>query len=154
MILTQRTQYKQKIIDRLLSSPAVVEALTKDGEPAAPESARQHIFPYRFIQFPTQEPDCCISVDVVTAKSGTASIRTSKIFVWICCHKGLFSGDAYETRADRLAAETDRLLSGSTDFGIGRLQWEGMQLYEPTPEYYGYVLQYSASDFSRGRGGK
>ena len=94
MILTQRIQYKQKIIDRLLSSPAVVEALTKDGEPAAPESARQHIFPYRFIQFPTQEPDCYISVDVVTAKSGTASIRTRQLFVWICCHKGLFSGDA------------------------------------------------------------
>ena len=44
------------------------------------------------------------------------------------------------------------LLNESTNFGIGRLQWEGMQLYEPTPEYYGYVLQYSASDFSRKRG--
>lgn len=65
--------------------------------------------------------------------------------------QALFPSGAYETLADKLASETDRILNESTDFGIGRLQWEGMQLYEPTPEYYGYVLQYSASDFGRKR---
>ena len=82
----------------------------------------------------------------------TALPRTHQIYIWICCNKALFPGGAYETLADTLASETDHLLNESTNFGIGRLQWEGMQLYEPTPEYYGYVLQYSASDFSRKRG--
>lgn len=149
MNLTQRARYKQTVIDRLLSSEVFVRDLAKDGEAASVEMAKQRIFPYRFTQFPLQAPDCCISVDVIASKSATASIRTSQLYIWICCHKSLFSGDAYETRADRLASETDRLLNGSTDFGIGRLQWEGMQLYEPTPEYCGYVLQYSASDFNR-----
>lgn len=149
MNLTQRAQYKQAVIDRFLASEAFCQALAKEGEAAPADTARQRIFPYRFTQFPLQEPDCCVGVDVITAKSETASICTNQLSLWICCHKSLFAGDAYETRADRLAAEADRLLNGSAEFGIGRLQWEGMQLYEPTPEYYGYLLQYSASGFSR-----
>lgn len=149
--LTQRTPYKQRVIDRFLASDVLLQALAKEGEAPSADAARQRIFPYRFTELPLQEPDCCISVDIVTAKSSTASMCVNQLFVWICCHKSLFSGDGYETRADRLAQEADRLLNGSADFGIGRLLWEGMQLYEPTPEYYGYVLQYAASDFIRKR---
>ena len=152
MSLTQRARYKQTIIDLLQSSPALTQALAAGDANADAEVAKQRIFPYRVTAFPLQEPDCCISVDIATSKSSTSSIRTHQIYIWICCNKALFPGGAYETLADTLASETDHLLNESTNFGIGRLQWEGMQLYEPTPEYYGYVLQYSASDFSRKRG--
>ena len=151
MSLTQRAQYKQTIIDLLQSSPALIQALAAGDASADTEAAKQRIFPYRFTAFSLQEQDCCISVDIATSKSSTASIRNHQIYIWICCNKALFPSGAYETLADKLASETDRILNESMDFGIGRLQWEGMQLYEPTPEYYGYVLQYSASDFGRKR---
>lgn len=152
MSLTQRARYKQTIIDLLQSSPRSRRLWPQAMQMQTREVAKQRIFPYRFTAFPLQEPDCCISVDIATSKSSTSSIRTHQIYIWICCNKALFPGGAYETLADTLASETDHLLNESTNFGIGRLQWEGMQLYEPTPEYYGYVLQYSASDFSRKRG--
>ena len=134
MSLTQRARYKQTIIDLLQSSPALTQALAAGDANADAEVAKQRIFPYRFTAFPLQEPDCCISVDIATSKSSTSSIRTHQIYIWICCNKALFPGGAYETLADTLASETDHLLNESTNFGIGRLQWEGMQLYEPTPE--------------------
>lgn len=151
MDLSERTQYKQLVAERLLSSPVITQALSGSGEASGTETAKQRIFPYRFTQFPLEPPEICISFDVLTAKSATASIHTNQLYLWICCRKGLLAGESCETRADQLAAEADRLLTGSDDFGIGRLQWEGMQLYEPDPEYYGYVLQYSAPGFSRRR---
>ncbi len=151
MNLSERIQYKQLVIEQLLSSPAILQALSGESEPPSAEVAKQRIFPYRFTQFPLEAPECCISVDVLAAKSATASIHTNQLYLWICCRKGLITGESCETRADQLAAEADRLLADSADFGIGRLQWEGMQLYEPNPDYSGYVLQYAAPAFSRRR---
>lgn len=50
---------------------------------------------------------------------------------------------------DSLSSEISKMLNGNRFYGLGQLQLSSTQRFEPTTDYLGRVLVFTAVDFNR-----
>lgn len=157
--------YKDKIISKLISSQNIVDIILPNPSDQyeiedqlrgdETQKLRGYIFPYEFVPGNNEKASTFICIEDVIPSVPTDTSVNVFIYVFVFTHKDLMQykrGGAVGTRVDILASDIDKLLNGSLDLGIKRINLEKVEIYKNSnPDYYGRALLYSVSEFNRDR---
>lgn len=107
------------------------------------------VFPYPYIPDVTKHAECyvCFEVDVESVQSDT--IKTLMLRVYVLVDRSLMRLNGGGIRSDRLVAGIDRILNGSTEFGLGHVELVGLESFVPVDGYYGRQIRYRVQDYNR-----
>lgn len=165
MNLNELGAYKHKVASVFANDPDIIDVLlgpvdedTDTDEMLLgddPDSCG-HIFEYEYVDDTNETTDTYLCMETVVAKAPTTTAYRVYLYIFAYCHKKIMQSYKREgkvgTRVDILAADVDRLLNGSKDFGIGKLNLVSDDVYKPNNKYYGRCICYEAVDFNRRNG--
>lgn len=123
--------YKSIIINKLLTSQDIIGLIANDPNiEINSESAAQwknHIYDYNFLcdSFQTSGAYIIVEIDLADVSKSMGILKINIIIIcsndYITLDKTKFS-DLSGNRKDNIAKQIDKLLNGSREFGIGKLQ--------------------------------
>jgi len=115
-------EYKDKVLEKILSSQEIVDLIDDDECKTAPAVGLLYkkVFPYAFIPPTVDEAETyvCIEANVANTKSDT--VCDIELIIHVMSHISIMQTD-FGTRVDALADAIDDLLNHSRDFGIGKV---------------------------------
>lgn len=118
-------EYKRKVIEKMLESGDIIEALNIDSDLDPSEITYNYIFPFGVIT-PTQtDAKCIITVEVTMPQVSTANwfFKDVLLVINVICHNDLMRAEEYGIpRHDYLAAKICELFNGSAFVGYGEMQ--------------------------------
>ena len=150
MYLEELVTFKQKLLQKVCTSPGIVKYFNADpesGEALGPKDLTyKKIFPYGFI------PDTQTDQDVfVCFETSVPNVMPNGVFkrvavkVFVLCHADwmrLPTG----TRADLMSNEIDKQLDKS-NFGFG-MELMSVKRFMAAKDWYGTELDFEATDFN------
>ena len=96
----------------------------------------------------TTEVGTYLCFDVAAPRIIDRAFSDFRIYFWIISHeramrtpKGLVT--------DLLSCEVDKLMNGSREFGLGRVELMGWDRFTPADDFHGRSLTYRTVDFNR-----
>ena len=151
MDLEEFFDYKNLLMKDLCSNDAIVKLVTGNEQAAVPNHklAYTQLFPYEFIPETVDEATTfiCFDVDILSVPSKTYYLPV--LYVWVCTHKSKLRMPQGGLLLDNLSSEISKMLNGNRFYGLGQLQLSSTQRFEPTTDYLGRVLVFTAVDFNR-----
>lgn len=151
--LQELTTYKAKLMETICSSQTIANLLNVTGKEIAPIGkplAYSQVFPYSYVPSVTENAEAfiCFKIDVPSIINDT--VKTVQVTVYTMCEKKLMRmTDGSGIRIDLLASEVDKLLNGSSKFGLGNMDLVSVHEFTPIDGYYGNVLCYRVQDINR-----
>lgn len=150
--LDELFNYKNQIMDDLLSSETVVSLLSNDLVPVSKADSLMYsqVFPYEFIPSVTEHGQtfiCCeVDIEVVPNKT----FLNPLIYMWVFTHKSLLRlPDEQGLRIDRLSSEIVSIMNGSRRYGLGTLNIQSARRFSPITDYQGRLIRFYTTDFNR-----
>lgn len=151
MLLEEFYDYKNQLMEDILTTQSIVDLLGNDTKHTAParELAYTQVFPYEYIPDTIEHGRTYICFDVDIQKSANQTYYYPIIYVWIFTHKSLMrlipEGGV---RVDKIAVEIAKKLNGSLMYGLGPLDMYSSKRFAPITDYQGKVLTFHATDFN------
>lgn len=145
--------YKNRLLSLFLDSNDIAELfLGKEynKETADEELMYKYVFPYLHADETQTEVKSYICMEVDVPKTLNASYKDMQIIIWCYSHRDdmkCSTENCVGTTPDILTDIIDTLLSGSRNFGMGRLMLESAAHITPTKEHYGRQLIYTCPEF-------
>ena len=159
--LDEIVDYSHKIINKIILSPDVMRLIanTSDYDPNSDDAERweAHVNDRNWIEDTIQAPGAYILVDAELTKAPTGSIKNMTVSIQVVCEKSFMqlTNDIFPgikgNRRDNICRQTDLLINGSRDFGIGRLNLVSATLASAPEGFTSRVLTYEVPDFARDR---
>lgn len=156
MNLDEFYNYKNQLVNDILTNKSIVRLLNDTVDPDHPESLLYtQVYPFEFIPEVIEDGDTliCIDVDIQKASSKTYVIPT--IYVWVFVHKSrlkLPSGGG--VRTDAICNEICKTINGSRFYGLGELEFYSSKRFAPLREFNGKMMTFYATDINRVYDGK
>lgn len=150
--LEELTLYKKKLMKAFCSSEAIAQLLEIDGEDVQVGKSLMYtrVFPYLHRPDISESARSFICFDVSTVAVQNSVIKSVAIDVYVVSHQHLMRlADGKGMRIDVLSSEVDKLLNGSTDYGIGELELKFSEPITSISKYYGRSSRYIVKDFNR-----
>lgn len=153
--LEEFTTYKQTLMQAVCTNDKIVELLKSENDPAnitGRDMRYKRIFPYNYVPLTIDHATTfvCFSVTAPRAKSGI--ISTLKLVVWVFTHQNLMK-TKYGMRTDLLVSEIDKVLNGSTKYGLGKVEFQSCDIFTvPCEGYVGLCSVYTVDEYNRGCG--
>ena len=150
MYLQDVKLYRDTIVEQLLSNEAIVELIRPEDAPFTKprDLLYKHIYPYDHIIEKTTEAETFLCFDIEAPRIIGRAFTEFRIYFWIMTHdrrivtpKGL--------RGDLLSSEIEKVMNGSKDFGIGRVELKSWGRFAPAEKFHGRSLIYETVDFNR-----
>lgn len=151
MQLEEFFDYKNKLVEDLLTNPAIVRLLT-DGDDITqtPESlVYTQVFPYEYVPDTVEHGQTFICCDVDIQRSINKTFLLPVLYVWVFSHKSKLHLPEGGVRVDKLASEIAKTINGSRYYGLGELDLYSSKRFAPIVDYQGKVLTFQATDFNR-----
>lgn len=149
-MLNELSASKERLLKTFLSDRELVTLITNNEEHPIPAKDLRYktVFPYSWIDDTVTDASVFLCFDIDIPSTLTVAVKEMDIYVWTFCHYSLMRTDE-GTRVDRIANRVDELINGSTDFGFGTLELQGVERINPARDYYGRMLTYRVKDFNR-----
>ena len=149
--LEEFTEYKQTLMKALCTSDSIVQLLKLDTDNpniTGKDMRYSRIFPYNYVPLITENATTyiCFTVTAPTVKNDIISELCLTVYVFT--HQDLMRTDK-GIRTDLLVSEIDKLLNGSTDYGLGRVTLKYCDVLQvPVRGYTGLYSVYYVKDFN------
>lgn len=150
MLLEEFYDYKNQMMEDILTTKSIVDLLGNDVEHEIPalELAYTQVFPFEYIPDTVEHSRTYICFDIDIQKSANQTYYYPIIYVWIFTHKSLMRLPEGGVRTDKIAAELAKKLCGSMMYGLGPLEMYSSKRFAPITDYQGKVLTFHALDFN------
>ncbi len=159
--IDELVDYNQLIVNKILNSQDVMAliandpTLNLDSDEAA--EWEEHVFDHAWIDDTVQEAGAFITVDVDIPNLASGVIKEMRVYVEVLVSKSymklspsLFKG-CKGNRRDNIVRQVDKLINGSYDFGIGKLDLVNIRTVTTANKFAGKLLTYEVFDFARDR---
>lgn len=154
MTLKDIGNYKGEVMSTILKSEDIGKLIL--GKAYNPNTAQDdllytNVFPYLYVNDTQTETKSYVCFEVDVPRTMDFTYKNMKVIVWCYCHKEImkYSHKGYRgTRADILTDMVDRLLNSSNKFGLGRLELQSANYFQPSKGFYGRQLVYSCAEFN------
>lgn len=148
-------KYKNEILMKLVSSENIVRAISNQHENFLDHPVENpygliydKIFPYNRVPNVDDSRNVYITTKYGGYKIKNRVIKSGYITFLIYTHVDLMRTDYGTLRNDYLLSEIDELFNESTDFGIGRLTFDGADEFSVNEKYMGLWIRYKVVDFN------
>ena len=159
----QLITYKDKVIDMLGNCPEIVALILDDPDvdmdsDEAIKVFSDNIWDYQYVDETAQSAKAYIMVEAARTGDNNGTIQDFSLFIEIAVSKEYIKLDPKKflgmngNRLDNLARFVDKCMSGSRDFGIGKLQPKDIRPVNTPKMFRGVMLTYTPVDFSRHAG--
>lgn len=150
MQLTEFFDYKNKLMEQLLTSKEIVELLNPDiSLSEAPSLAYKVVFPCEYLPETVEHGKTFICFDVDIQKSLNKTYLLPTLYVWVFTHKSLLRLPEGGVRTDKLCSEICKVINGSFEYGLGELDLYSVKRFAPMTDFQGKCLTFNAVDFNR-----
>lgn len=151
-VMKEIENYRSQFMRAVCTSDEIANLLALGGdEPVLTGQDLKYtrVFPYPYIPDVTKHAECyiCFEVDVASVQSDT--IKTLLLRVYVLIDRSMMRLNGGGIRPDRIIAEIDRLLNGSTEFGLGHVELVGLESFVPVDGFYGRQIRYRVQDYNR-----
>ena len=158
----QLVDYNQRICNKILSSREVMALIANDPDLDldSPEAAQweDHIIDHAWVDDTVQESGafvdrgCGRDGHVLRHHQGYCGFYVEVLVskTYMALTPSLFKG-VKGNRRDNIVRQIDKLLNGSYDFGIGRLDATNIRTVTTANKFSGKLITYMVSDFARNR---
>ena len=157
-------KYKNTIISEFLNSQSIIDILLPnpdiqyeiDDQLLGNEQLglKGLMFPFEYIPDIIDTKSTFICTEIIAQIKNT-NVCNMTVYVYAFTHKSNMRykrSGAIGTRIDILVSDIDKLLNGNSNFGIGKLNLERVDIYIPEKDFYGRRLMYSVPEFNRQSG--
>lgn len=151
MDLREFFDYKNLLMKDLCSNETVVKLVTGNKDARVPnhQLAYTQLFPYEFVPEIISEAQTfiCFDMDILSVPSKTYYLPV--MYIWVFTHKSNLRLPEGGLLLDELSSEISKMLNGNRFYGLGQLKLSSTQRFEPTTDYLGRTLVFTAVDFNR-----
>lgn len=149
--LDELFDYKNQLMDDLLTNTDIVKLMSDDGKTeAAPETLMYtQVFPYEFVPDVTEHGQTfiCCEVDIKEVLNKTYLVPA--LYIWVFTHKSKVRLPGGGVRTDKLSSIITSIINGSRMYGLGELNLQSAKRFSPITNYQGRILTFYAKDFNR-----
>lgn len=151
MQLEEFYDYKNQLMNDLLTNPDIVRLLDDDFQPTdKPENlVYSQVFPYEYIPDTIEHGQTFICCDVDIQRSMNKTFLLPVLYVWVFSHKSKLRLPEGGVRTDKLCSEVAKAINGSRFYGLGELDLYSAKRFAPITDYQGKVLTFQAQEFNR-----
>ena len=152
MQLDEFFDYKNQLMEDILTDEQIVEMITDDAEMRSDPTllAYTQIFPYEYIPNTIEHGHTFVCFDVDIQQSAMNGLMYAPtIYVWIFSHKSKLRLPGGGVRTDRLCSLVAHAIDGSRFYGLGKLELFAAKRFAPVADYQGKVLTFNARDVKR-----
>lgn len=150
MQLSEFFDYKNKLMEDLLTNPEIVKLLDSSVElKNAKQLAYTHVFPYEYIPDTVEEAKTFICFDVDVQESINKTFLLPTLYIWVFSHKSKLRLLEGGVQTDKLASEIAKAINGSRFYGLGELDLYSVKRFTPVTDYQGKVMTFHAKEFNR-----
>lgn len=150
MQLSEFFDYKNKLMEDLLTNPEVVKLLDDSVEMRNASSlAYTHVFPYEYIPDTVEHAKTFICFDVDVQESINKTFLLPTLYIWVFSHKSKLRLLEGGVQTDKLASEIAKAINGSRFYGLGELDLYSVKRFTPVTDYQGKVMTFHAKEFNR-----
>ena len=145
------TSYKNTLMKAICTSDTIVDLLKLDTDKpdiTGKEMRYDRIFPYNHVPLVTEHATTYICFTVTAPNMKEGIVTELRLTVYVFTHQDIMRTDK-GIRTDLLISEIDKLLNGSTEYGLGKvvpIMCDVMQV--PCRGYSGLFSVYSVKDFN------
>lgn len=143
--------YKNQIMDDLLTNERIVRLLSDDGVTldSPDELMYTQVHPYEFVPETIEHGHTFICCDVDIQRSMNKTYLMPVIYVWVFTHRSKMRLPEGGVRVDMLVSEIADCMNGSRKYGLGELDLYAVKRFAPLGEYQGKVMTFHTTDFNR-----
>lgn len=149
--LEEFTIYKQTLMKAICTSEPIVNLLkleTDKQEITGRDLRYVRIFPYNYVPLIAEHAQTFVCFTVTAPSVRNDSITELVLTVYVFCHQDIMRTEN-GMRTDLLISEIDKLLNGSTKYGLGRVSLKGCDVLQvPVRGYSGLYSMYKVKDFN------
>lgn len=149
--LEEFTKYKQTLMQALCTSEGVVDLMKLDSDPdtiTGKDMRYSRIYPYNYVPLTIEKAQTFICFTVTAPNVKDNLIAELRLTVYVFTHQDLMRTNE-GIRTDLLVSEIDKLLNGSTKYGLGKVTLKCCDVMQvPCQGYSGLFSVYSVKDFS------
>lgn len=150
MQLSEFFDYKNKLMEDLLTNEAIVKLLDDDAKlECANKLAYTHVFPYEYIPDTVEHAKTFICFDVDVQESINKTFLLPTLYIWVFSHKSKLRLPEGGVQTDKLASEIAKAINGSRFYGLGELDLYSVKRFAPVTDYQGKVMTFHAKEFNR-----
>lgn len=150
MQLSEFFDYKNKLMEDLLTNPEIVKLLDDSVKlKNAKQLAYTHVFPYEYIPDTVEEAKTFICFDVDVQESINKTFLLPTLYIWVFSHKSKLRLLEGGVQTDKLASEIAKAINGSRFYGLGELDLYSVKRFTPVTDYQGKVMTFHAKEFNR-----
>lgn len=150
MQLSEFFDYKNKLMEDLLTNPEVVKLLDDSVEMRNASSlAYTHVFPYEYIPDTVEHAKTFICFDVDVQESINKTFLLPTLYIWVFSHKSKLRLREGGVQTDKLVSEIAKSINGSHFYGLGELDLYSVKRFAPVTDYQGKVMTFHAKEFNR-----
>lgn len=149
--LEEFTSYKQTLMQALCTSEPIVKLLTLDTDPpdiTGRDLRYKRIFPYNYVPLTTEVATTFICFTVTAPNVKDNLISNLYLTVYVFTHQDIMR-TSNGMRTDLLVSEIDKILNGSTSYGLGKVSLKACDVMTvPARGYCGLYSVYTVKDFN------
>lgn len=150
MQLREFFDYKNKLMEDLLTNPRIIDLIDADMVFDDPyDLAYKQIFPLEYTPNTVEHGKTfiCFDVDVQEA-SADKTFYCPIIHIWVFTHRSKIRLPEGGVRVDELCSEICDTINGSREYGLGNLELYSAKRFTPMTDFPGKVLTFHAKDFN------
>lgn len=148
MLLNELKRYKTTLINKIIFNTTLVSLIDNSYAEHPSRLVNTYVFSYPHVIDTVTEEATYVTMKVSVPRVYNKTYKGFLIYIYIFTHEKLIQ-TKNGLRTDLMAEEIERLLNGSLDFGLGRLELTSVEDFSPAPNFYGIIMKYEASDFNR-----
>lgn len=149
--LEEFTTYKQTLMKAICTSEPIINLLKleTDKQGITGRDLRYvRIFPYNYVPLVTEHATTFVCFTVTAPNVKNDIIAELVLTVYVFTHQDIMRTES-GMRTDLLISEIDKLLNGSSDYGLGKVTLKGCDVLQvPVRGYSGLYSRYTVKDFS------
>lgn len=151
MQLEEFFDYKNRMIEDLLTSEAIVRLLADDCKPIKDvgELVYKQVFPFEYIPETIEHGQTFVCCDVDIQKSVNKTFLIPVVYVWVFSHRSKLKLPEGGIRTDRLCSEIAKVVNGSRYYGLGEMDLYSVKRFAPIADYQGHVMTFHTKEFNR-----
>lgn len=149
--LEEFTEYKQTLMQAICTSDKIVELLKleTDAPTVTGKDLRyKRIFPYDYVPLVAEVATTFICFTVTAPRVKDDVITELCLTVYVFTHQDMMRTNN-GMRTDILVSEIDKILNGSTKYGLGKVSLKSCDIMHPPARgYCGLYSVYTVKDFN------
>ena len=150
MHLEELFQYKNQLLDDLLTDKEIVHLINDDVELEDAQSlVWKQVMPVEFYPDTIENGLVYVCCDVDVRRVYNSLIYSPTLYIWVFVHKDLLHLDEGGVRTDKLCHLIDEKINGSFKYGLGKLELQSLNRFSIVSDFTGKVLAYEATDFNK-----